>query len=158
MSAAKEASRKINRYLAIKTMTSLATGIIVAIVLGIMGVDFPMLWGLLAFLLNFIPTIGSIIAAVPPVLLAMVQFNQGMAVGVAVLYTAVNMIIGNFLEPRFMGKGLGLSPLVVFLSLLFWGWLLGTIGMFLSVPLTMTVKIICDTRDDTKWVGVLLGP
>jgi len=158
MTAAKEASKKINRYLAIKTMTSLSTGIIVAVGLGLMGVDFPMLWGLLAFLLNFIPTIGSIIAAVPPVLLAMVQFNLGMAAGVAALYTAVNMIIGNFLEPRFMGKGLGLSPLVVFLSLLFWGWLLGSIGMFLSVPLTMTVKIICDSRDDTKWVGVLLGP
>jgi len=158
MTAAKEASMKINRYLAIKTMTSLATGVIVAIGLELMGVDFPMLWGLLAFLLNFIPTIGSIIAAIPPVLLALVQFGFGVASAVAILYTAVNMIIGNFLEPRFMGKGLGLSPLVVFLSLLLWGWLLGTIGMFLSIPLTMTVKIICDSRNDTKWIGVLLGP
>ncbi len=155
---AQEVSGKINRYLAIKTGTSLTTGIIVGVALWATGVRFPLLWGLLAFLLNFIPTIGSIIAAIPAVLLALVENGFGTAIWVACLYTGVNMLIGNVVEPRLMGKGLGLSPLVVFLSLIFWGGILGAVGMFLAVPLTMTAKIICDSRKDTKWIGVLLGP
>jgi predicted PurR-regulated permease PerM len=112
----------------------------------------------LAFALNFIPSIGSIIAAVPPILLALVQLDWKSALGIAVMYVVVNSVIGNVIEPKYMGKGLGLSPLVVFLSLLFWGWVLGPVGMFLSVPLTMTAKIACDSFEDTKWIGVFLGP
>lgn len=145
-------------YIGIKTLTSLATGLLVSLSLAVIGVDYWLLWGLLAFLLNFIPNIGSIIAAIPAVLLAMVQLGPGMALLTAAIYVVINTVIGNFIEPRFMGRGLGLSTLVVFLSLLFWGWVLGPVGMLLSVPLTMTVKIALDSRDDTRWLAILLGP
>ena len=131
----------MNRYIAIKTSVSIGTGIVVTIVLWALKVDFPLLWGLLAMLLNFIPPIGSIIAAVPPVLLAIVQIGPATAGAVAASFFLINMVMGNIVEPRFMGRSLGLSTLVVFLSLVLWGWLLGPVGMLLSVPLTMTAKI-----------------
>lgn len=148
----------VKHYMAIKTLISLATGTFVAIWLAIIGVNYAMLWGLLAFALNYVPNIGSIIAAVPAVLLAIVQLGVLKALVVAAGYMGINIIMGNFLEPRFMGRGLGLSTLVVFLSLLFWGWVLGPVGMLLSVPLTMTAKIALESRDDTQWIAVLLGP
>ena len=148
----------VNRYIAIKTSTSLVTGILVSIMLVVIGVDFPILWGLVAFLLNFVPTIGSIIAAVPAVLLALIQLGPGAALGATGCYLAVNIIMGNVIEPRYMGRGLGLSTLVVFLSLVVWGWLLGPVGMFLSVPLTMTAKIALETNPSTAWIAHLLGP
>jgi predicted PurR-regulated permease PerM len=149
---------KIKRYLAIKTITSFITGLIVAFGLLFVGVDYPFLWGMIAFFLNFIPSIGAIIAAIPVLLLTLIQFGWMTTIWVGVGYTAVNIAIGNFIEPNFMGKELGLSPLVVFLSLVFWGWVLGPVGMLLSVPLTMTAKIACDSRKETRWIGVLLGP
>jgi predicted PurR-regulated permease PerM len=148
----------VNRYIAIKTSTSLATGAVVSIVLVVIGVDFPILWGLVAFLLNFVPTIGSIIAAVPAVLLALIQLGPGPALAATGAYLAINMVMGNVIEPRFMGRGLGLSTLVVFLSLVIWGWLLGPVGMFLSVPLTMTAKIALEANPSTAWLAHLLGP
>ena len=147
-----------NRYLVIKTSISLITGISVAIWLVILGVDYPLLWGLLAFLLNYIPTIGSIIAAIPAILLAAVQLGFGTALLVAVGYGAVNIGYGSMIEPRFMGRGVGLSPLVVFLSLVFWGFILGPVGMLLSVPLTMAAKIALDSNEDTRWLAIFLGP
>jgi len=152
-----ESSRSILRYFMIKTLVSLATGVLVTLGLLAIGVDYPVLWGLVAFLLNFIPNIGSILAAVPPLLLALVQLGGWEALWVLVLYLAVNNLVGNLLEPRLMGQQLGLSPLVVFLSLVFWGWLLGPVGMFLSVPLTMTLKIVLEHREGTRWLAVLLG-
>ena len=147
----------LQRYMAIKTAISLATGITVGIFLAIVGVDFPVLWGLMAFLLNYIPNIGSILAAIPPVLLAVIQFGPGMALVVAGGFAAVNVLIGNVIEPRITGQGIGLSTLVVFLSLVFWGWVLGTVGMLLAVPLTMAVKIALEGRPETHWVAVMLG-
>ena len=146
----------VKNYMAIKTWISLATGIIVWFVLWLIGVDYPLLWGLLAFLLNYVPNIGSIIAAIPAVLLAIIQLGWGYAVAVILLYVAINVIIGNVIEPRFMGKGLGLSTLVVLLSLIFWGWVLGPVGMLLSIPLTMMVKIAMDHNEETRWIAVLL--
>jgi predicted PurR-regulated permease PerM len=148
----------IQRYMKIKTVTSLATGIAVAVWLAILGVDYPLLWGLLAFLLNYVPNIGSILAAVPAVLLALLQLGGGSALLAALGYLVVNFAIGTVTEPRIMGRGLGLSTLVVFLSLVFWGWVLGPVGMFLSVPLTMTFKIALDSSEDTRWIAVLMGP
>jgi AI-2 transport protein TqsA len=148
---------KVNSYMVIKTWMSLATGALVAIWLFILGVDFPLLWGILAFLFNYVPNIGSIIAAVPAVLMAVVQQGPMTALLAAGGYVAFNIIIGNVIEPRFMGRGLGLSTLVVFLSLVFWGWVLGPVGMFLSIPLTMTVKIALSNNQETQWVSVLLG-
>jgi AI-2 transport protein TqsA len=148
----------VKQYMAIKTWVSLATGVLIAVWTAILGVDYPLLWGLLAFTLNYVPNIGSIIAAVPAVLLALVQLGPLKALLTAVGYVAVNLIMGNAVEPRFMGRGLGLSTLVVFLSLLFWGWVLGPVGMLLSVPLTITAKIALDSHDETRWVAILLGP
>ncbi len=152
-----ELSDSINRYIGMKTLTSLATGVLIAIWLALIGVDFPVLWGIFAFLLNFVPTIGSIIAAVPAVLIALVQSGLGLAALGAGGYLVVNVLIGNIIEPRVMGRGLGLSPLVVFLSLVFWGWVLGPVGMLLSVPLTMVVKIMLENSEETRWLAILLG-
>ncbi len=148
----------IKSYMSIKLLTSALTGFLVAVGLSIMGVDFAVLWGFFAFLLNFIPNIGSIIAAIPAVLLALLQFGVGGALGVAGLFLVVNVVIGSVLEPRWMGNQLGLSPLIVFVSLVFWGWVFGPVGMFLSVPLTISAQIALATRDDTRWIAVLLGP
>ncbi len=147
----------VNNYLAIKTLVSLGTGIIVAIWVGFLGIDFPVIWGLLAFLLNFIPNLGSIIAAVPPVLLGYIQFGLGRALLVALGYGVLNVIFGNVVEPKLMGRKLGLSTLVVFLSLVFWGWVWGPIGMLLSVPMTMIVKIALESSPSTHWLSILLG-
>lgn len=147
----------VNRYMAIKSALSLLTGVLIMLWLWLLNVDYFVLWGMLAFLLNFIPTLGSILAAIPAVLLALVQLGVGDAVLTAMGFVFVNVIVGNVFEPRIMGKGLDLSALVVFLSLVFWGWVLGSIGMLLSVPLTMTVKIALESFDETRWVGVMLG-
>ena len=149
--------QSVNSYLAIKTVVSLATGLIIGLWLYVMGVDHFLLWGVLAFLLNYIPNIGSIIAAVPAVLIAFVQFGAGSAGLAALGFVAVNMVMGNMVEPRLMGRGMGLSTLVVFLSLVFWGWLLGSVGMLLSVPLTMVVKIALESREESKWLALLLS-
>lgn len=147
----------LKKYFGIKTLTSLATGIFVSLGLAIIGVDFPILWGALAFLLNFIPNIGSIIAAVPAVLLAFLQLPIGYGIATIVLFFAVNFVIGNIAEPKLMGKSLGLSSFVVFISLIIWGWILGTVGMLIATPLTITLKIIFDSREETRNIGILLG-
>ena len=146
----------IKEYLAIKTIMSLGTGVLVAIWVWALGVDFPVVWGLFAFLLNYIPNLGSIIAAVPPTLLGFIQFGIGRALLVAAGYVVVNMLFGNVVEPKLMGRTLGLSTLVVFLSLVFWGWVWGPAGMLLSVPITMVVKIALESSPSTYWLSVLL--
>ncbi|MCY4214020.1 MAG: AI-2E family transporter, partial [Gammaproteobacteria bacterium] len=151
-------AENVNRYMAIKTTVSMATGLVVALMLAALGIDFPLLWGILAFMLNFVPTIGSIIAAVPAVLLALVELGPLPALLAGSGYVALNILFGNFIEPRFMGRGLGLSTLVVFLSLVLWGWVFGPVGMLLSVPLTMTAKIALEANPATEWLARLLGP
>ncbi|PCH60012.1 MAG: hypothetical protein COC05_05405 [Gammaproteobacteria bacterium] len=150
-------SDTLKQYMVIKTLVSIVTGILITIWLAILGVDYPVLWGVLAFALNYVPNIGSIIAAVPAVLLALIQVGGQTALLAAAGYVAVNLVMGNAIEPRFMGRHLGLSTLVVFLSLVFWGWVLGPVGMLLSVPLTMTVKIALESHEETKWLAVMLG-
>jgi len=147
----------LNRYIVIKSLISLLTGTVIAVWLSIIGVDFPLLWGLLAFFFNFVPNIGSIIAAVPAVLLAFVQSGFTLALLTAAGFAVVNVIIGSVIEPRIMGRGLGLSTLVVFLSLVFWGWILGPVGMLLSIPLTMMVKVALEANKGTKPIAILLG-
>jgi len=149
-------SGTINRYMLIKTGTSLVTGFIATIWLLIIGVDYPLLWGFLTFLFNYVPTIGSIIAAVPPALLALVQFGLFSSLLSAAGYLVINISIGSILEPRILGHGLGLSTLVVFLSLLFWGWVFGPVGMVLSVPLTMTIKVALSNSESGKWLSTLM--
>lgn len=147
----------VQHLLAIKTAVSIGTGLVVGIWVAVLGVDFPVLWGLLAFLLNYIPNLGSIIAGAPAVLLAFIQFGVGRALLVAVGYVVVNIIFGNIVEPKLMGQRLGLSTLSVFLSLVFWGWVWGPVGMILSVPLTMVVKIALESREETRWIALLLA-
>ena len=147
----------VNHYLAIKTLVSIATGIIVSLMLRAFGLDFFLLWGVLAFLLNYIPNIGSIIAAVPAISLAFLQLGPAAAGFIGLGYVTINTVMGNVIEPRYLGKGLGLSTLVVFLSLIFWGWLLGTVGMLLSVPLTMIIKIGLESSAEGRWFAVLLS-
>ena len=152
-----ELSSSIHGYLAIKTAISAVTGLLIYIWLTILGVDYAVLWGLIAFLLNFVPTVGSFIAAVPAVLLALVQLGIGSA-GLTLLgFVVVNFLMGSAIEPRWMGKGLNLSPLVVFVSLVLWGWVLGPVGMLLSIPLTIMVKIALAANEDTRWISVMLG-
>jgi len=149
--------KRVNKYILIKSTISLITGILITLWLLYLDVDFPVLWGLIAILMNFIPNIGSLIAAIPAVLLAFVQLGIGDAAMVALGYLIINVTLGNLIEPRLMGKGLGLSPLVVFLSLITWGWLFGIVGMFLSIPLTMIVKIALEQNPGTLWIAILLG-
>ena len=147
----------VQQYMVIKTRMSLLTALLIAVWLKIFGVPYVALWALLAFLLNFIPNIGSIIAAVPAVLIAWLELSTLPAIGCAIGYIVVNVAIGNLLEPRVMGRGLGLSPLVIFCSMIFWGWVLGPVGMLLSVPLTMTAHIVLKGFDDTRWIAILMG-
>jgi len=153
-----EIGESIRRYLGIKTLTSMATGFLAYAALLILGVKFAPLWALIAFLLNFVPAVGSVIAAIPPVALALVDNGPETAGFVALCYVGINISIGNFLEPRVMGDGIGLSPLIVVASLLFWGWVLGPIGMVLAVPLTVILRITLDSQPSTQWVAILLGP
>lgn len=148
----------VHQYVAIKSAVSLATGSIITVWLTMLGVEHAILWGLIAFLFNFVPNIGSIIAAVPAIMLALIQLGLDAALLTALGFVVVNIVMGNVIEPKFMGKGVGLSTLVVFLSLVIWGWVLGPVGMLLSVPLTMIVKFACEAKEETRWVAVLLGP
>ncbi|AXU97241.1 MAG TPA: AI-2E family transporter [Erwinia persicina] len=151
------ALKGVTHYLALKTLISLATGILVWLALMALGVKFALLWGLVAFVLNFVPNIGPVIAGIPPVLQALL-LNTPLEAGlVATLFIAIHMLLGNLLEPRVMGRGLGLSSLVVFLSLIFWGWLLGPVGMLLSVPLTSVCKILMETTPGGSKLAILLG-
>ncbi|MCD4683812.1 MAG: AI-2E family transporter [Bacteroidales bacterium] len=152
-----EIGHSIRHYLGIKTLVSLLTGFLIWIGMLIIGVEYAILWAMIAFLLNYIPNIGSIIAGVPAILFALVQLGFDGFLWTMGVFVFVNMFVGSVVEPRVMGKGLGLSTLVVFLSLIFWGFILGTVGMFLSVPLTMTVKIILEQNEKTKWIAILLG-
>jgi predicted PurR-regulated permease PerM len=148
----------IKQYTVIKTLINLLAGVLITIWLTVLGVDFPVLWGFLAFLLHFIPSVGSVIAAVPAVTLALIQLGGGSAALTAAGYLVIGMTLGNVVEPRVMGHRFGMSPLVVFLSLIFWGNLLGIVGALLCVPLTMTLKVACEAREDSRWIAVLLGP
>lgn len=144
-------------YLGVKTIVSLLTGICIWILLEVLDVQYAVLWATLSFLLNYIPNIGSIVAGVPIVVQAFLLNGLSIGLGVSVGIIIINMVIGNILEPRMMGRTLGLSTLVVFLSLLFWGWLLGTVGMLLSVPLTMALKIALESSPRTIRYAGLLG-
>lgn len=150
-------SSQIQEYMVLKAIISFVTGIIVWVALEVIGTDYAFLWAVIAFLFNFIPNIGSIIAAVPAVLLTLVQLGAVSSMIVAIVYVAINVIIGSVVEPKVMGKGLGISTLVVFLSLIFWGWLLGIVGMLLSIPLTIMMKIILDDNENTRWISIMLG-
>ncbi|WON78340.1 AI-2E family transporter [Serratia sp. UGAL515B_01] len=157
MAAIRLALRGVTHYLVIKTAISLATGLIVWGFLSWVGVRFAFIWGMLAFLFNYVPNIGSAIAAIPPFIQALLFNGFADSIVVAGGFILINLVIGNMLEPRIMGRGLGLSTLVVFLSLIFWGWLMGPVGMLLSVPLTIIGRITLETMDGGHKLAVILG-
>ncbi len=154
---AKEFLSNLGRYLGIKTVVSMCTGLLAGLLTWAIGLDFPLLWGLVAFLLNYVPTIGSIIAAIPPVMLALVQLGVPEAIGTMTGFVLINIAFGNFIEPRLLGYGVGISPLIVFVGLFFWNWVFGPVGMLLSVPLTMTLKLALESDQSTHWIAMLLG-
>jgi AI-2 transport protein TqsA len=152
-----KASVEIQRYLLYKTLISLATGFAAGLWIWFLDLRFPVLWGLIAFILNYVPSVGSIVAAGPPVALAWVDEGFAAAALVCLGYLVINFALGNFLEPQLMGRTLGISTLVVFLSLIFWGWMWGPVGMLLAVPLTMVLRISLENTEDLRWVAQLIA-
>ncbi|GIT48057.1 MAG: hypothetical protein Ct9H300mP13_8530 [Gammaproteobacteria bacterium] len=140
----------VKTYLVIKSVMSLITGAGIALYLIVIGVDFALLWGWIAFFMNFVPYVGSLIAAIPVIVLTLLDPGPDIALLVAFGYLAINILVGNVIEPRYLGQGLDLSTLVVFLSLVFWGWLFGPVGMFLSAPLTMLLKIAAESHPNGR--------
>lgn len=149
---------QVQRYLVLKSLISLVTGSVIAAAAAIIGVDFALFWGLLAFLLNYIPTIGSLVAAVPGVLIALLQLGPGTAAVFAVVYLLVNLVVGSVIDPILIGKQLRLAPVVVLVSLVFWGWTWGPIGAFLSVPLTIMVRMVMTRTSGLRQLAALMGP
>ncbi len=147
----------IKRYMIIRTVINLIAGVLIGVWLYILGVDFPILWGFVAFLLYYVPGLGSIICAIPAVLLALVQFGFGSASLAAIGYLVVGFTLGNVVQPRLMGSKLGLSTLVVVLSLIFWGSLLGSVGVVLCIPFTMTLKFAFESSKSTQWISIMLS-
>ena len=158
LSIMRKVSLGVRRYLGIKTVMSLLTGGVSYLILLWLDVDFPEIWAILIFLLNYIPTIGSILGVVFPTLFALVQFDSLWLVFQLVLFLGLTQFtIGNIIEPRFMGQTLNLSPFVVLVSLSLWGAIWGLEGMFLSVPITASTMIICSYIPWLKWIAVLLS-
>jgi AI-2 transport protein TqsA len=157
LSTIEKFTQNAKRYLVIKTLISASVGLVIWLWLLILGVDYPVLWGTLSFLLNYVPNIGAIIAALPVALLALVQLGVGSTLLTVLGFTVVHIVVGNIIEPKLTGKGMSLSTLVVFLSLVFWGWVLGPIGMILSVPMTSLVKIALESYESTGGLAIMLG-
>ncbi len=150
-------AKDVQKYLGIKTLISALTGLLAGLLTWKLGLNFAMLWGMVAFTFNYIPAIGSIIASVPPTILALVDKTPGVALVVLLGYLAINMVLGNFIEPMLLGRRFGISTSVVVLSVVFWGWLWGLAGMFLAVPLTMLLKVMLDHSEDFRWLSVAIG-
>jgi AI-2 transport protein TqsA len=157
LSTIEKFGQKAKRYMVIKTLISAATGLAIWLWLLILGVDYPVLWGTLSFLLNYVPNIGAIIAAMPVALLALVQLGVGSALLTVLGFIVVHIVVGNIIEPKLTGKGMSLSTLIVFLSMVFWGWVLGPIGMILSVPMTSLAKIALESYEGTRGLAIMLG-
>lgn len=149
---------EVQGYLAVKTVVSIATGVLVGFSAALLGVDFALLWGLVAFVLNFVPSVGSIVAGIPAVLVALIQLGPGPAVALAAAYLTINMILGNLVEPAILGRRLGLSTFFVILSVVYWGFVWGPVGMLLSLPLTLAVKLALEQSSELRWLAVLMGP
>jgi len=149
---------QVYKYLSIKTLISLITGLLAGVILYIFGVNYAIIWGFFTFLLNYIPNLGSVIATVFPVLMAIIQFESiWPTLWILLILIVIQTLMGNVVEPRILGMRLGLSPLVVILSLIFWGWLWGIVGMILAVPITATIKIICENVPQLRIISELIS-
>jgi predicted PurR-regulated permease PerM len=152
-------SKQIGQYLIVKVAISGTTGVLVWLTLSLLSVKFALTWGALAFFLNFIPSIGSILASIPPILLAIVQYYPSVWTPVitAVVLLLIQMTMGNVVEPKIMGDSLNLSPVVILLSLVFFGWMWGMVGALLSVPIAAAIKIVCENIEALKPISILMG-
>jgi len=150
------ATKDVQRFLGIKTLVSLITGILAGILCRACGLDFFILWAILAYTLNYVPVIGSIIAGIPPTILAVLAYDLPRGLIIVAGYGCINIFIGNVVEPSLMGRRFGLSTLVVIVSVLFWGWLWGPVGMLLAVPLTMIIKVALDHSYEFHWLAVAM--
>jgi AI-2 transport protein TqsA len=157
VSRAARAFDSVQKYLRVKFVLALMNGTLLGLWCWIWGVSNPVLWGVTAFVMNFVPIIGSLIAAIFPILLALIENGIGNALGVAAGYVAVNLAVDNMLEPRLMGRTLDISPLVLLMSLLLWGFILGPVGALLSYPLTVAIRIYCEQSPATRWIAVFLS-
>jgi len=158
MSVLKRIDADIHKYLGVKTVISLLTAILSYAVMRFVGLDFAEFWAVLVFILNFIPTFGSIAATIFPTILAAVQFTSlapFLIVGLGI--TAIQQLLGSIIEPNLMGETLNISPLVVFGSLILWGYIWGIVGMFLCVPITVIIVIVMSNFESTRWVSILLS-
>jgi len=150
-------TQNINTYFAIKTLTSLLTGFLIYLMLSFFHLEYALLFGFLAFILNFIPSIGSFVAAIPAIAIALLQLSLLDTFFIVIGYLVINNGISNFLEPKILSKGVGISTFFVFLSMVLWGWILGPVGMFLAVPLTITLKMAASYTQKYRWISVLLS-
>lgn len=149
--------KNISRYFILKTFTSFLTAVVVWIMLKYFDLQYAFLFAVLVFILNYIPSIGSILASFPPLFVSMLQLNLVDTASIAFGYLIINILIGSFLDPKIMGKDLGLSTFIVFMSMVIWGWIFGPLGMFLAVPLTIMIKILCDNSKNYHWISVILS-
>jgi AI-2 transport protein TqsA len=151
-------NESLQSYIIIKTILSLTTGVIVTIILWIYGVDFAVVWGLLTFVLNYIPNIGSLIATACPIIVALFEYGLGFTtISMSVLLLLNQNIIGNIIEPHYLGRHMDLSPVFVLFSLIFWGWIWGVVGMFLAVPIAAAMKILFSNIEPLKPIAILMG-
>jgi len=149
---------QLQSYILIKTILSLITGAIATIILWIYGIDFAIVWGLLTFILNYIPNIGSLIATLAPIIVSFLEFGFGVkTISLSALLLINQNVIGNFVEPHYLGKQMDLSPVFVLFSLIFWGWIWGIVGMFLAVPIAASMKILCSNIEPLKPIAILMG-
>lgn len=152
-----QSASDIQKYLGVKTLISAATGVLAFILCWSFGLKYPLLWGILAFVFNYIPAVGSTVAGIPAVVEALVQHGVGAAIGVTIGYAAINFCLDSLVQPMLVGRRFGISGLVIVLSVIFWGWLWGPVGMFLAVPLTMMMKVILENTDEFRWISVAMA-
>lgn len=148
---------QVRRYLTVRTVVSLISGVCAGLWAMVMGVDFALLWGLLTFILNYVPNIGSIISVIPPTLMAVFQFGPGRGAVVLAGLIAIEQVIGNYIDPRLQGRKMSISPVVVLVSVIFWGWIWGTVGALIAVPITATVIIVCAHVPSLRPIALLLS-
>ncbi|MEQ9553428.1 MAG: AI-2E family transporter [Coleofasciculus sp. G3-WIS-01] len=157
INAVAKMSDKLRGYILIQSLTCVLTGLLTGLWCWMLGVDFALVWGLVAFVLNYIPTLGSIVAVIPPTLLALIFLGIGRGVATLVGLAVIQVFLGNFVDPRLQGRTLKLSPFVALLSIVFWGWVWGIPGALLGIPMTMSVIVLSQEFESTRAIALLFG-
>jgi AI-2 transport protein TqsA len=153
-----EIQAQVLRYILLKTATNLLSGSLVWAILALYGVEFALLWGILVFVACYIPNVGSVVATIPPVAIALIQFpSPWKALQILLLLIAAQSMVGSLIEPRVLGRGLDLDPVLMLVSLVFFGWIWGVVGAIFAVPLMVVVKITCSRIDSLRPVALLMG-